>query len=181
MVDEYASMAGFALRAGNRAFCPPLRPSLRGSLRHRAQYSRDFHDIARRHRELELLVDPSQSAKHRLANATDRLVPAEVLFDALADHLTDPVAGMARSASIDRAAAALREVLCHVRRHVARPAVGDKTGRVVGLVRPSVFGCVPGVVSSIASAAWRSPIPSAWVTRVPTTRPERFSMSTWPW
>ncbi len=136
MADEYASLVNFALHPRRRAFCPPYATSLRSALRHHAQYSRDSHDIARHHRELELLIDPPQSAKYSLANPSDCLAPAEVLFDAFANHLADDIAAMARGASIDRTTAAPLDVLCHVRSHVARSAVGDEIGGVVGLVRP---------------------------------------------
>src|SRR5215212_6466988 len=57
------------------------------SLRHRAQHSGHSGDVACGHGELEVLIDASEASIDRLADATDGLAPAEVLFDALSDRL----------------------------------------------------------------------------------------------
>jgi len=48
-----------------------------------------------------------------LAQAGDRLEPAEDLFHSFAPPLAEPVAGVASAASIDRAVKLLRDVRCH--------------------------------------------------------------------
>src|SRR6267378_7167337 len=52
--------------------------SWRRCLRYRAQHSGNSHDIARRHRELEVLIDAPHPPAHRLADAPHGLAPAEV-------------------------------------------------------------------------------------------------------
>jgi len=88
--------------------------SSRRSLRHRAQQSSHSHDVARCHRQLEVLVDAPDPSVDRLADAPDGLTPAEVFLDALADRLTDRIASVSRRSSIDRAAADTSVVTRHV-------------------------------------------------------------------
>ena len=152
------------------------------SARHRDRHSGEAHQVAGGHGELELLIDALQSAKHGLANPADGLAPAEVLLDPLADDLAQAVARMASGAAVDRAAAAPGVVAGDVRRDLALATGGDEVGRVVGLVGADAAATgVPGSASSMATAARRSPKPSAWVTTALTTRPLRFSISAWPW
>ena len=152
------------------------------SVRHPDRHSGDSHQVAGGHGELELLIDPPQSAKHRLSNPTDGLAPAEMLLDAFADDL-------AHAITRDGGWCARRS---HCRRDASRcsrrggdlalAAAGDEISGVVGLVGAdaTATGC-SGMASSIASAALRSPKPSAWVTTALTTKPLRFSISTCPW
>lgn len=63
-----------------------LGGSLHRSLRHHRQHSRHSSQIARQHRQLEVLVDPFEAAIRGLSNPADGLAPAEVLFDAFANH-----------------------------------------------------------------------------------------------
>lgn len=65
--------------------------SLHRSRMHGVHYSRHAREIARDHCQLEVLVDPLEAAIHHLPAPTDRLAPAEMLLDALADDLTNPV------------------------------------------------------------------------------------------
>ena len=108
--------------------------SLPHLLRHREHYSRHPCEIARRHRQLELLINPADATKDRLPNPPDRFAPTEVLLDPLADHLADPVAGMPRRPAVDGAAATASVVLRHMRPHLALAAGSDEVGGVVGLV-----------------------------------------------
>jgi hypothetical protein len=57
--------------------------SMRGSLGCRIQYSGDSYDIARCHRQFEVLIDTPHSPEHRLTDTAYGLGPAEVLLDAL--------------------------------------------------------------------------------------------------
>lgn len=61
------------------------------SLRHHTWHSGHAGQIARNHRQLEVLVDALDAAIDRLADPADGLTPAEMLFDSFADDLTDPV------------------------------------------------------------------------------------------
>src|SRR5690242_19694643 len=125
-------------RTPARRHCAVLRLHLggssRGSLRHRSQYPDHASQIARDHRQLEVLIDPLDAAIDRLPNPTDGLAPAEMLLDALADHLTDPVARVPRRAPIDCAAALALIVARHVRRLLASTAFAHELARVVSLV-----------------------------------------------
>jgi hypothetical protein len=98
---------------------------LRRSPRHREQYSGHSGEVAGRHRQLEVQIDPLQSSEDRLPDTPHCLAPAKVLFDALADRLAQVIANMSRRVSIDGAAAASAVVLSHMRRYVARSAVGN--------------------------------------------------------
>lgn len=99
-------------RADRRVAAQRLRlgGSSRRSLRHRCQYSSHSSQVARQHRQLEVLVDPFDAAICGLSNPADGLAPAEVLFDALANHLADAITGVPRGAAVDRAAALMRVV-----------------------------------------------------------------------
>src|ERR1700739_3382543 len=68
-----------------------LGGSLHRSLRHRAHYSGHSSQIAYHHRQLEVLIDALEAAINRLPNPADGLAPAEMLLDAFADDLADPV------------------------------------------------------------------------------------------
>ena len=84
--------------------------------------------------KVKIQVDQRPAAMAQLAQAADGLHPAEALLDQLALPLTDGVAGMARRAAIDRAAAGARRVLRDMRRDVHRAQLGDEVARVVRLV-----------------------------------------------
>jgi hypothetical protein len=81
-----------------------VRASLRLSLRHREQYSGHSTQVTGSHRQLEVLIDPPQSAVHGLADMTNSLAPIEMLFNSRSDGLADLIPGMPRCAPIDRAA-----------------------------------------------------------------------------
>ena len=123
MSGDVQPIGWLGLRRSARLACPLV--SLHRCLRFRAQHSGNSYDIARRHGELEVLIDASHPAVHRLADAPHGLAPAEVLLDALADRLADGIARMAHRPAINRAAAAARVVAGHVRRDVAPAASGD--------------------------------------------------------
>ena len=89
--------------------------SLPGFLRYRHEHSRHSYDVAGGHRQFELLVDAPDASVHGLADAPNRLAPAEVLLDSLADGLADRVAAMTRGAPIDRTAAVAGVVAGHMR------------------------------------------------------------------
>src|SRR6201998_3601073 len=55
------------------------------------------------------------NAQPHLAHRPPVLAPAKGFLDALADTLARPIASMARGACIDRRAAGVSAVLCHVR------------------------------------------------------------------
>src|SRR5690606_1465487 len=78
--------------------------SSRSSLRYRTQYSRHSDEIRGGHRQLEVLIDLPESPVDGLPDAPDRFAPAEVLLDALALHLTEPVALMTGRSAVDGAA-----------------------------------------------------------------------------
>lgn len=121
------------LRAGRAACRPASGSSLCSSLRCRGQYSGDAHDVARRHGELDLLIDPPDAAKDCLSKSPHRVAPTEVLLDALADDLADSIPLVAGGPSVDRAAAASLGVLRYMGRDIACSARGDE---VCGVVRP---------------------------------------------
>lgn len=125
--DERASRRVAARR-------PCLNGSLHRSLRQRRQYSGHSGQVARQHRELEVLVDPFDAAIDGLTNPADSLAPTEVLFDAFAFHLADSVAGVPRGAPVDCAAAPTLIVARDMRRDVARAAIIHEIARVISLV-----------------------------------------------
>src|SRR5258706_7222088 len=119
--------------------------SWRRCLRVRAQHSGNSYDVARRHRELEVLVDARHPPVHGLADAPHGLAPAKVLFDALANRLADGIARVAHRTAVNRAAPAPPGVVTgHMGRDVAAAAGGDKVLGVVGLVGTEALGlCAP--------------------------------------
>jgi hypothetical protein len=92
--------------------------------------------------------------------------------DGLAHPSTDRIAGVARRSAVDRRAP-IGGVVCHMRRHVVLAQVGDKLGHIIGLVGPEHD-------PMIARAIRRSAVPVVKVSRVPTTRACRFSITTCP-
>ena len=101
--------------------------SLRRFLRVRAQHSGHSYDVARRHGELEVLVDAPHPPVHRLADAPHGLAPTEVLFDSLSKHLAQGISHVARRAPVDRAfPVAAAVVNSNVRRDLAFAASGDR-------------------------------------------------------
>src|SRR5258706_5934269 len=109
--------------------------SLRDSGQHGDRHSGDTHQVAGGHREFELLIDPMDSPKHSLANASDRLAPAKVLFNSFANSLTELVGGITCCSSVDRTAAATSVVAGDVRRVLALPAVLHVSQTVACIVR----------------------------------------------
>jgi len=109
-------------RAGRRVATQQLRSggSLRRSLRHRCRYSGHSSQVARKHRQLEVLFDSFDAAIRGLSNPADGLAPTEVLLDALANHLADAIAGVPRGAAVDRTTALMRVVARDVWRHFCR-------------------------------------------------------------
>src|SRR3984957_1587089 len=77
--------------------------------------------------------DAAATAELRLLLPGHRLDPAERLFDAFADALTDGIAVVPRRACVDRRTSATG-VLRHMRRHCHRAQLIDEVFRVVGLV-----------------------------------------------
>lgn len=112
--------------------------------RHRKQYSRHTREIARGHRQFELLIDPLEASEHGLSNPPHGLAPTEVLLDALTDDLADPVALVPRCPLIDGTAAASSIILGHVRGDVALATGRDEVGGVVGLVGTDCLGMSAG-------------------------------------
>src|SRR5690606_19898724 len=108
--------------------------SCRTSLRYRTQYSRHSDEIRGGHRQLEVLVDVADAAVDGLPDAPHRLSPAEVLLDALALGLAEPVALVTRGAPVNGATPMPRVVTRHMRRHLPAAARLDEVTRVVGLV-----------------------------------------------
>jgi hypothetical protein len=135
--------------------------------RNRRHYSSHSSQIARQHRQFEVLVDPFDTPIHGLTNLPDGLAPSEMLFDAFALDLTDSIAGVPRRAAINGTAAPTIITARHMRRHPPCPAIANEITR--------------GTRSSRRKAFARSAKPSAWLTTAPTTRPVRFSISTCPW
>ncbi|AOJ83460.1 hypothetical protein WS86_22600 [Burkholderia savannae] len=83
-----------------------------------------------------MLVDSLDAAIRGLSNPVDGLAPAEVLFDALANHLANAITDVPRGAAVDRAAALMRVVARDVWRHLTRSAVAH----VVSLVGAERLG-----------------------------------------
>jgi hypothetical protein len=108
--------------------------SSRRSLRHCPQHSRHSHDVARLYRRFEVLVDALNPSVDGLSDATDRLGPAEVFLDALANRLANRVARMPCGSPVDGTAADAHVVACYVRRHEPVSAGLDKVACVVGPV-----------------------------------------------
>src|SRR6266581_2436622 len=103
----------------------PLFVSLRCSCRHRHRHSSNAQQIAGSHSELELLINPPQSAEHGLPDAADGLTPAEMLLDAFADDLAQAITGMPGGATVDRAATTAGIVAGDVWRDAALATGGD--------------------------------------------------------
>ena len=87
------------------------------SRRYRHRYSGQTQQVACRHGELELQINPSQAAKDGLPNPADSLCPAEVFFDTLAHHLAQSIAGMPGGTPVERTAAAPGVVLSKMGSH----------------------------------------------------------------
>jgi hypothetical protein len=110
-------------------------------LRHCEQYSRHPTQIARNHRQFEMLIDLAQAAVHRLSNLADRLAPTEMLFDARPNGLADVIADVPRRATINGAAPPQRRscrATCGV--HLSRPAIRDEIARVIRFVGTDRLG-----------------------------------------
>jgi hypothetical protein len=99
-----------------------VRGSLHHSLRRRAHYSRHAREVARGHRQFAVLIDALNPPKDGLSNPANRLTPAEVFLDSLADHLTDSVSVVPGRSPINAAAAPPSIVL----RHVASPCAAGR-------------------------------------------------------
>src|SRR6266566_7870788 len=122
----------------------------------------------------------AHSAMPHFAQQGDRLQPTETLFDALSLLLTETIAGMLCRASVDCAPTAPCQVLRHMGvtprcRHSATKSRVSKP-----LSPPTVTGFVPGICSSITSAASRSAVPLATNTSAATISPLRFSTNRFP-
>src|SRR5438105_2663633 len=92
--------------------------SLRRSLRYSEYYSGHAREIAGGHRQLEVLIDSLQPSEDGLPDASHRLAPAKVLFDALADRLAQWIARVTRGTPVDGTAAAPALVAGNMRRDV---------------------------------------------------------------
>src|SRR5215475_4087284 len=102
--------------------------------RDRHRYSGQAQQVAGRHGELELQIDPSQAAKDGLPNPADSLCPAEVFFDTLAHHLAQSIAGMPGGEPIERTAAASGVVLSKMGSHTTFAASSHEVDGVERLV-----------------------------------------------
>lgn len=71
---------------------------------HQTEDSHHPHDVARGHRQLELLIHTLDPTVDRLADASHRLAPAEVRLTALALRLVHRVAGVPGRSQVDRTA-----------------------------------------------------------------------------
>lgn len=118
----------------------PLAASSHRPLCARPEYSRHSHDVAGRHRQLEVLIDLLDASIQCLPDPTDCLAPAEVLFDAFADRLADGIALMSCRAPVDGAATDARVIDRDMRCDAALAAIGDEVARVIGLVCPDRLG-----------------------------------------
>ena len=120
-------------------------------------------------------------AMTHLTHQRDRLQPAEAFLDPLSLSLAEGVTRVPRGAAINRAAAAPRMVLRHMRRHSQIPALFHEIPRVKSFVSAyaSPVSCRE-VFSSITSAASRSAVPLAWNTSASTISPLRFSTNRFP-
>lgn len=130
-----------AICAGHAHACSPCGAqssrrsgSSRRSLRHHTWHSGHAGQIARNHRQLEVLVDALDTAIDGLPDPSDGLAPAEMLFDSFADDLANPVARMPRSATVDCAAAPTLIVARDMRCHVASAAIVHEVAGVIRLV-----------------------------------------------
>ena len=130
-----------AICAGHAHACNPcaVQCSRRGGSSRRSLWHHPWHSghagqIARNHRQLEVLVDAPDAAIDRLPDPSDRLAPAEMLFDSFADDLADPLARMPRSATVDCAAAYTLIVARDMRCHVASAAIVHEVAGVIRLV-----------------------------------------------
>jgi hypothetical protein len=127
--------------------------------------------------------DPSHSfqpSKPRLAQQGHGLEPTKDFLHPLALRLTYRVTGMPGGALINRTAAPTFRVLGHMRCNLQLAQRGHVLGDVIILVAaqsqpPSLLLSLRPTISSDAS---RSAVPVAFVSRVSTTRPWRFSIST---
>ena len=113
----------------------------------------------------------------RLPEDPHRLHPAEDLFHPFSDLLTEAVARMTGGAAVD-GRSSVRRVLGHVRGASILAALA-RTLRIINFVRPKVMRWLPGSRSTMASAASRSAVPVAGISRGE-IRPWRFSISTCP-
>lgn len=93
-IDRRGCPAGEQDRWRVAARRPRSGGSLHRSLLYHRQQSCHSGQVARQHRQFEVLVDPLDVPIHGLANSAVSLAPAEVLFDAFAFHLADAVAGV---------------------------------------------------------------------------------------
>ena len=81
-----------------------------------------------------MLIDASYASEKSLPNLADRLAPAKVYLDPIADSLAQGVAVVPRRPVIDGASADTPMVLRDVRGDVAFPATVDEVSGVVCLV-----------------------------------------------
>src|SRR2546423_2653906 len=95
----------------------------------------------------------AHSAMPHFAQQGDRLQPTETLFDALSLLLTETIAGMLCRAPVDCAPTAPCQVLRHMGRHSQMSTLGHEIPSVEALISAHVTGFVPGICSSITSAA----------------------------
>jgi len=112
-----------------------------------------------------------------LPHQRDRFQPSEALLDTLPLPLTDGISRVLRRASINRTPTGSLQILSHVRRDLQVATFGHEICRVISLSPPTVICFMPGICSSITSAASRSAVPLASNTSVLTISPWRFSTS----
>ena len=110
------------------------------SLRRLNRHSRHSDNVARRHRQLKVLVNPLDSKIHGLPDPAHCLAPFEVLRDALSNCLTYGVAVVSGGSPIDGAAADACGVAGHMGRHISLATGRYEVSRVIGLVRRHRLG-----------------------------------------
>jgi hypothetical protein len=89
-------------------------------------------------------LHPLATAITSATQPADSLHPAEGLFNPFADPLTDGVARMAHSASVDRRATCAGQILSHMRRDLERTAGRDEVVGIVALVAAQRDPSAPG-------------------------------------
>ena len=84
--------------------------SYQRSLHHHPRHSSHSQNVARGHRQFEVLVHTSQPTIDGLTDSADGLAPAEVFLDSLSYGLTDLVPLVPGRASVDRTATTARKI-----------------------------------------------------------------------
>ena len=132
------------LFAGSGRLCDPCVGSWGRSLRRLHRHSRHSDDVARRHRQFEVLINPFDSTVHGLPDPAHGLTPSKMFFDSFSDCLADCVAAVSGSSPIDGTASDARGVAGHMGCHISLATCCDEVPRVVGLVCRHRLGMFAG-------------------------------------